>query len=523
MTFATFDKPHVQEALDYLVESTKLAVFVGAGASAEAGMPNWSLLIQRLLKQAAERIPAFSHDLEREAWVKRTVSTEVPPAAAGIAEVLLGPDLPTALRRAVFTPQHSQEESDPGDFMPGPTAHAIAALRLACVLSDNHESKMRIFTTNYDELIEKAFQTRSEVKRSLVQSVVYPTRAQARGGPNHIRIRHLNGYFPNTGGSPRGTLTLTDESFNLSDAAVADRDDYVIDQLADRERSCLFLGTSFTDPNIIRYIDKSAERQKRSRTAGQHHVAIFTHHTDEPRHIQQVREEVTRRRLEKRLTKVVYLDHYADVPAFVYELRNRLLNTYVAPCQERARETLQMLLGSVIASHDRSRYDEAQPALNDRLVEILGATVSDIDGTLGTQLAGEDLAMAIWLLDATGTSLTPWITTDRIHRGPHLLQAAVVEPGSRWLAVKAVCEGRLLKEPRDDTRSRWRYLLAFPLEISGDSDEAVAIGAVSLTSLTPEGETGLSQLGLRGEHLLRKELGGAVSGWLAGLGDSVRK
>jgi hypothetical protein len=122
------------------------------------------------------------------------------------------------------------------------------------------------------------------------------------------------------------------------------------------------------------------------------------------------------------------------------------------------------------------------------------------------------------LLDEEGRFLTPWIATDRIHRGPNLLQKIPVEPGSRWLAVRSVCTGRLVKESRDDARSRWRYLVAFPLEIpAGGADEdqdRLTIGAVSLTSLTPMDETGLSRLDLHEENLLREELGGAIYRWL---------
>lgn len=529
MTFAIFDDPHVEEALDYLVKSPKLAVFVGAGVSAEAGIPAWPELITRLLHEAAAREETFGDDDERDAWVKRILATELPPAAAAIAEIILGDELPDVLRTELFTPQWPDDGSPPrkmapGDFIPGPTAHAIAALRMACVKSSRHEPKMRIFTTNYDDLIERAFLAHREVKKKLVQSVTYPDRNRKAGGPTHIRIRHLNGMFPSGRDKPLGKLTLTDESFNMSDAVTTERDGYVTTELADPDRSCIFLGSSFGDPSIIRYIDKSAEKRRistggRKSSVGRQHVAIFTHHSEDPKSIQEVREDVTRRRLANRMTKAVYLDHYADLPTFMWELRNRLQGSDHAPRRDRARNVLNKLLSSVIASGDDDRYNERQPALNERAFEILRETVEDLDDKIGTlRLSREELAMSVWLLDEDGHHLTPWIATDRIHRGPKLLQKVPIQPGSRWLAVRAVCAGRLMKERRDDARSRWRYLVAFPLEIpAGQPDEernTVTIGAVSLTSLSPKEETGLSGLDLHGEHLLRTELGGAVYRWL---------
>lgn len=527
MTFATFDDPHVDEALKYLVRSPKMAVFVGAGVSAEAGMPAWPELIARLLQQAAGEVEAFADHDERDAWVERILTTELPPAAAAIAEILLGEHLPAVLREALFTPQWPDDgmeprQMSPSDFMPGPTANAIAALRLACTESVHHESKMRIFTTNYDDLIERAFLSHESVGRNLVQSVTYPTRGRRTGGPDRIRIRHLNGLFPSDAEDPQGTLTLTDESFNVSNSVMASRDEYVVTQLADPDMSCIFLGSSFSDPNIIRYIDKSAEKRRIEtgrRKSGRQHVAIFTHHSEDPESIQKVREDVTRRRLANRMTKVVYLDHFADVPAFVWELRNRLRKGGHVARQARAREVLNRLLTSVIAVDEEERYNEIQPDLNDRLAGILREVVEDLDKRIPTlRLSREKLAMAVWLLDDAGEYLTPWIATDRIHRGPSLLQKMPMQPSSRWLAVRAVCTGRLVKERRDDARSRWRYLVAFPLEIpAGDADEesdTITIGAVSLTSLSPIEETGLSRLDLHEERLLRKELGGAIQRWL---------
>jgi hypothetical protein len=530
VTFAILDDPHVDEALDYLAQSSKLATFVGAGVSAEAGLPNWSELIRRLLAAAAARVPAFEESPHaRRDWVERVITTELPPAAAGIAENLLQTEFETALRTAIFTPHEPENNGasetvlSPEDFFPGPTAHAIAALRMECIASENHDSKMRIFTTNYDDLIERAFWQRDGVFKKYVQSVTYPDR-KSRGGPNYIRVRHLNGLFKSGSHKSQGRLTLTDQSFNMSTDVAAHRDSYVVEKLADKERSCLFLGSSFSDPNIIRYIDKAAERRRmqnpQSKRVGRDHVAVFTHHDEDPEPIRSVREEVTRSRLESRGTKVVYLDHYADVPVFVRELRGRLQGSSHVRRQDHARDVLENLLRSVICVRDAERYNKAQPDLNSRAAEILMEAATELQGKFaGLHLNREPIAMAIWLLDGEGRHITPWITTDRIHLGPDLLQKVCVQPQSRWLAVKSVCAGRLLKEERNDSRSRWRYLLAFPLEIgAGDPDDGmdtVTIGAVSLTSMLPAGKTALSRLGRNGEFLLRQELGGGIAEWLA--------
>lgn len=464
MTFASFDNREVQRAIDLLVGADKLAVFVGAGISAEAGLPGWTLLVERLLGHAARRAPHFRTNAQREAWVKRTMLTELPPGAAGIAQSLLENKavLARALRAELYRPPAEGALTlRPRNFSPGPTAHALAALRAVRDRCVPH-SVMKILTTNYDDLLERALRERNDVTADVIPW--YWPEPRKKPPRNRIKVHHIHGYA--VSGRPLGDLILTDNSYHARNSAAESRDDEIRSILS--THSCLFLGSSFSDPNIIKYIFESAgsRRARRSSDAADgapvaeppQHVALFTHHSDDPPEVLKTREEVIRTRVADAFTMCVFLDYYADVSQFVYEVARRIETEARTPYHTRARALLIPILRRVVYTRNRAQFDAAQPKLNARLAQVLKRVVRDVDKECGTCLGDEQLAMSLWLLDERGASLSPWVATDRIHRDPRLIQTVELRPKSRWLAVRAVCEGKWLAEPRSSEQSRWTYI-----------------------------------------------------------------
>ncbi|HEX5853472.1 MAG TPA: SIR2 family protein [Solirubrobacteraceae bacterium] len=533
MTFASFRDPHVQRALDKLAASDHLAVYVGAGIAAEAGLPNWSLLVRRLLTHASRITQNFQDEDDRRDWVDRTIRTELAAGAAGIAETMLERDLAKALYRELYRPagahQPESKPLPPASFAPGRTSHAVAALRLACDGDPERQSPTKLLTTNYDDLLERALRARRSIDPERVISVCWPA-ASARGKPaaQPIKVHHLHGLL--AGRRPGGEITLTDRSFFRTGGAQGARDIDVEYILA--HNTCLFLGTSLSDPNIARYLYRAAEQSRSatrsepprspSRRSNLRHVAVFTHRPADPPAVRQVREEITRARLADALTDVVFLEHYADVAQFVYEVRNHIVEDNYDSPDKRARALLRRVLREVIHSRNSIKFYKAQPKLSDGLGKILRAVTGALDEETGTRLAGEKLAITLWLLDDSGRTLTPWVGSDRILRDPSMQRGVDVEPGSRWLSVRAVCEGGFLGESGRPERSRWSYLVGFPLLMSDGRKGRLPIGAVTVATVTESDDTWLSGLDAHGKLFLCKALNDAVSKWLsAALGSAA--
>jgi hypothetical protein len=515
LTFASFSKPQVGKAIDRLASADRLAVFVGAGISAEAGLPTWSEFVADLLSRGAERIKHFDSDEQRAAWVERTLRTEQPEAVAGIAQILLGKDLPPILREELYRNRSDGRRQRPSSFAPGTTARAVAALRVAWDAGE-HRPRMKILTTNYDDLIEQALRDRDDVHETAVVPIYWPMRRPA-AKPGQIKVHHLHGFQPRKGG-PKGDIVLTDKSFYSPGESEVARRHEVSDILT--HSTCLFLGTSFSDPNIIRYMAEAARLRRAahgfsaSKQLGPVHVAVFTQRSEDPPGAQRVQEQIAASRLEESLTEALFLDHYSDVGQFVFEVRNRLAESSYRNHHRRARDLIRALQRHVLFVGQPARYDRAQPELNKRLSTILRQGLKTVDSERGTDLCSEPIAAAVWLMDEAGTAITPWLTTDRIHRDPNLLQTVEVAPDSRWLAVRTVCEGRFMREPRDPQESRWAYLVGFPLLVDDGYEGLVPIGAITLSTTADAGRTALAGLDHEGRTLLREAIGGSIGDWL---------
>jgi SIR2-like domain len=510
MTFASFKSTDVQDGLKLLATADQLAVFVGAGVSAEAGLPRWPELVKHLLFAASEKLPHFADDKERRSWVARTMLTELPPGAAGIAETLLKDDLVPTLAHELYRRPDDGVLAKSSDFEPGPTGHAVAALRRACDSRNRHP--MKILTTNYDRLLEKALLARDDVEKEEVCSIVWPFDNNDLP-KERVKVHHLHGYFNGT--KRVGDITLTDASYYASRPSAHLRDKEVLDILA--KTRCLFLGTSFTDPNIMRYIFTSAEERRLAhpRTRGPQqpqHVAPFSHHSVDPNEIRTARQQIAETRLSGTFTKAVFVEHYADVSQFVYDLRNQIAQEGYVRQDLRAAKVIKPILSRIIHPDEPVAFDKAQPNLSKKLQAILKAIVAKVDKTSKSQLSSEPLALAIWLLDEAGERLTPWITTDRAHRDPHLLFKANVVPDSRWLAVRTVCEGKLLQDLPED--SRWTFIASTPLLIDDESPGRACIGALTIATLASLEKSSLYSLNDTHLRALSMRLNDDVGRWL---------
>ncbi len=517
MTFSSFTEQPVLAALDHLAAVDKLTIFVGAGVSAEAGLPPWAELVRRLLEQAA-KCAAFSTPEQGLEWAEKTLRTELPTGAAGIAETLLRDRLADVLYEELYRPViDSTIAAKPSEFLPGPTAHAVAALRLACDDERRAHGKMKILTTNYDDLLERAlkqaFRGRREDERAKnVVSMVWPLQRELTG--DLTKVHHLHGLL--TSRKPKGALTLTDTSFYRPDPKSHPRDSFVTGIL--NQSSCLFLGTSFTDPNLMRFIFASArdrmDTQQAKKPDRPRHIALMTHHSGDPRAVLDVREEIVRDRLRDSYVDCVFLDHYGDVSQFVLELKNQIRHPGGHSYAQRVSDWVRKLNNEVLFCDDTERFPVAQDRLNQRLVGILRETINETDRACRSQLCDEHIALAVWLFNESGTELTSWITTDRSHRDPALIRPVPVDPESRWLAVRAVCHGKSVHTGNENLDSRWRHIVGIPLRLDDGPRGSSCVGCMTVATLSSPQETWLRRLG-RGEEKFHITLNRKVAATLA--------
>ena len=115
-----FSRRETKEAIEAVATAKRLTILVGAGASAEIGLPTWRELVQRLLIRVgqAEGLDGGA----ARAFCDWTISAEGLPAAGSMARAALGSRFPDEVRRLLYDGMHEP-------LLPGATARAIAQIK----------------------------------------------------------------------------------------------------------------------------------------------------------------------------------------------------------------------------------------------------------------------------------------------------------------------------------------------------------------------------------------------------------
>jgi len=221
-------------------EEKTLSVVVGAGASAQAGLPVWSQLLEHLLVNYVQHRFSGSDD-PRRFFAKSIVR--------GLSE-RLGSE--SALVFAQYLQSTTEKPEDflklirdalygdlPGMPTPGPIHQAVARLgaNLRCVL-----------TFNFDELAEQALSAEGHENTSIWTADHW---MESHGIP----VYHPHGFIPYTLQPNQPYWTVLAESdyhtqynspFHWSNVAISK---------TLLESTCLFVSLSMSDPNLRRLLD----------------------------------------------------------------------------------------------------------------------------------------------------------------------------------------------------------------------------------------------------------------------------
>jgi SIR2-like domain len=196
------------------------------------------------------RIPGGSAALQDD-FVKHLTNKDL-LSGGSIAKAALGDELLDNVHRQLYFDEerHAQRPATGGTF-----AAAVAEYALTRMDTDGH-CGVTIVTTNYDSLIEEAFETSPDLE-ALVEShnirVVPVYDGSYEPQPFDTPIYHIHGYIPRIGPKSRDIiLSERDYGDSTNIAWAADLMAHV------RQATGPILGASIQDPNLNRYLSTSA-------------------------------------------------------------------------------------------------------------------------------------------------------------------------------------------------------------------------------------------------------------------------
>ena len=473
------------DLIEHFGSQPKFHVLAGAGVSVEAGLPTWPQLAERLLRAVAQERDLFS-DLKvegdtaeerasevqalRDQWVRGTLRTESALGAIAVADAFSSEGAVAHLPRVLYA-------AGPDEYTPGPIARAIADLKA------DLERNLRIYTTNYDDLLEAALEQNEVVQGRGLPVVTYV--GYDEPSEEHLKVRHMHGVRARDG-TEAGTVVLTDRQYHVMREDRYPYNEFGSDLL---KNDFLIVGASLNDPNVTRFLYRQQAQLPPDPPAQprEHHV-VFVRQAEayeQPTEVRAARERAVQDRWGAAGIKAIFVDHFVDVAQLLAEIRHyrrmrgRPTDTY-QPLTTRMGAMIERLEREVIHSHDREEFRANQPAL----VEALSATLAAGSFALGLEGVEleEPLTAGLWLFDRCGRELTLWANTERHNLYPDLLQTVDLDSHRGMVVVQAACGGLGVGDERERVESRWPYIRGFPLTLTSDPTGSLPVGVVTITA-----------------------------------------
>lgn len=251
------------ESLTEAYERGQFSLFLGAGVSSSAGMPDWntllnSLFVSYLTKELNQNTNVSDKDIKQ--IVLRLSQIDEPSALMAARYLRKGLSKETSEVKE-FTKTITHNLYNLRDTTKNLSSELIISIANLCMPRRTGARVKSLLTYNFDDLIEKQLETKSIRHHSIyTDNEAYD--------PDDLPIYHVHGFLPENADKyqdlDKSTLVFSEEGYHLIYSEAYHWSNLV--QLMNlRENNCLMIGLSMTDPNLRRLLDISARNIDRQR------------------------------------------------------------------------------------------------------------------------------------------------------------------------------------------------------------------------------------------------------------------
>lgn len=257
------ERESIINELKMIYEKGQFSLFLGAGVSSSAGMPDWntllnSLFVTYLTQEFNDDIAINDDDIND--LVKRLSSVDEPSALMAARY----------LRKGL-----SKNGSDQKEFIETITKNLyqlrnknydidstlIKSISKMCSPRRTGAKVKSVITYNFDDLLERQLETRNISHRCIYTDI-------ERYHPDELPIYHVHGFLPEKrqkyDSLDKSTLVFSEEGYHQIYS-----DSYHWSNLVQlnslRENNCVMVGLSMTDPNLRRLLDISSKKSVESK------------------------------------------------------------------------------------------------------------------------------------------------------------------------------------------------------------------------------------------------------------------
>jgi len=242
-------------------KAERLVLVLGAGSSVAYGLPDWNTLLQKLLLITIKSentddlekgdIDQKAQDDHRASILARTFSNVFEPNSLVTARYLnryfkkKHPNSKLAFENAIRDVLYSEVSNND-------ESELLKEIRRFCVAAGRSPNLNSIVTYNYDDILETCLQT---IDLDIPFCPIHASGMQHKA--NQLPIYHVHGYIPRSGQlTSKNKVVLSEDGYHEQYANI-----YGWSNLTQinkfKDYNCLFIGLSFTDPNLRRLLDIS--------------------------------------------------------------------------------------------------------------------------------------------------------------------------------------------------------------------------------------------------------------------------
>lgn len=231
-----------------------LVLVLGAGVSTSCGIPNWNKLLQLLLSKSFEEDTGVSEvyaDIFDSVFKPNNIIT-----GRYLSNYFSDKNFESFVRKSLYPKNLTKSK-------------LISEIAKFCTFKKNSAQLNSIVSYNYDDILEENI--RLEDNPLSFKPIFSEYESQ-----NNIEllIFHVHGFLPQKGKlSPHNRIVLGENSYHSQYADIYSWQN-VVQLNKFRDTTCLFIGSSLTDPNLRRLLDIANHKVRRKNC----HYIIKTRH-----------------------------------------------------------------------------------------------------------------------------------------------------------------------------------------------------------------------------------------------------
>ncbi|EPY7046944.1 SIR2 family protein [Klebsiella variicola] len=257
------ERDEILERLKQCYGKGQFSLFLGAGVSSSAGMPDWNTLLNSLF------VTYLTQEFNGDIAMSDKDLNDIVGRLNGINE-------PSALMAARYLRKgFSKTDGEAKEFIGAVTknlyklrnhnyrmdSELIKSIASMCLPRRTGAKVKSVITYNFDDLLERQL-----ISNSILHRCIYTNNESL--DPDELPVYHVHGFLPEDrkhyDGLDKSTLVFSEEGYHHIYS-----DSYHWSNLVQlnsfRENNCLMVGLSMTDPNLRRLLDISSKNIERSK------------------------------------------------------------------------------------------------------------------------------------------------------------------------------------------------------------------------------------------------------------------